>query len=145
MKPAGGLLHGLHLQTEDPLASALRKTRAPKLRRRALKARSTEKRASRPPPGRRRSPAKRRIRRAEVPCHKLHSRLLLFEPLSQTFWILQASWDHKRPFSQLQTSLYDVPAEKTIPHRPRRKFSQESHLLRLRDWERNFRGKLFCT
>lgn len=48
------------------------------------------------------------------------------------FWSLQTFWDHKRPFSQLQTSLYDAPAEKTIPCRPRGKFSQESHLLRLR-------------
>lgn len=36
-------------------------------------------------------------------------------------------------------------AEKTIPHRQRGKLSQESHLLRLKDWERNFRGKPFCT
>lgn len=70
---------------------------------------------------------------------------LIFEPLSQVLWSLQASWDPKRPFSRSQASLYDAPAEKTIPPGPGGEFSQESHLLGRRDWERNFRGKPFRT
>lgn len=49
---------------------------------------------------------------AQHPGTKCTCAAWVFEPPSQRLWGFQASWEHRRPFSQPQRSLYDTPCRK---------------------------------